>query len=93
MTPLPHLRRVLLGLVLLGLAVGFTAQAAGGLTLTHGAWDAPAAANRVSGLRRGTMGVDVIALIGAAKPRGSTTSDCTDAASPNNLDALMHNPG
>ena len=62
---LPPLRRLLLVVVLLGLVAGF---AVGNL-----AWDAPAAlvalvvlADLVRGLRRGVLGVDIIALLAIA---------------------------
>ena len=65
-----HRRRAVLGLVLLGLAGGGLARFAGLPALTHGAWDAPSALvaaivamDLVAGLRHGTLGVDVIALL------------------------------
>jgi len=64
-----HRRRAVLGLVLLGLAGGGLARFAGLPALTHGAWDGPSALvaaivamDLVAGLRRRTLGVDVIAL-------------------------------
>ena len=65
MTALPPLRRLLLAVVLLGLAAGFV--------LGRLAWDIPAAlvalvvlVDLVRALRRGILGVDVIALLAIA---------------------------
>ena len=65
-----RLRRLLLGVVLIALAAGFAAGAAGVPTLTRWAWQAPAALVAVvvaldvaQALRRGVVGVDVIALL------------------------------
>ena len=64
------LRRLLLGVVLLALAAGFAAGAAGWPTVARWAWEAPAvlvaavvAADMAHALRRGVVGVDVIALL------------------------------
>lgn len=65
-----RLRRLLLGIVLIALAAGFAAGAAGAPTLTRWAWQAPAALvalvvalDVAQALRRGVVGVDVIALL------------------------------
>lgn len=68
-----RLRAVILGLVVVGLAVGLMADALGYRQLTIVAWDGPAtivalvvAIDFIAGLWRGTLGVDLIALLAIA---------------------------
>lgn len=70
MLPARRLRRLLLGFVLIALAVGFAASAVGRPGLARWAWDVPAALvaavvvrDVAAALRRGVVGVDVIALL------------------------------
>ncbi|MDE2583301.1 MAG: HAD-IC family P-type ATPase, partial [Rhodospirillales bacterium] len=70
MLPARRLRRLLLGFVLIALAAGFAARAAGWPGPARWAWDVPAAlvaaviaGDMLRALRRGVVGVDVIALL------------------------------